>query len=392
MHRRVDEPDTDQRTFENTQAGIAQLVDWTAGHRPARIGLEPSGGVGHAAASDLAVQHVVVRVPPRLSCREAKTLRSRGKSDPTDAIAIARVAAREDRLPPFQVHGYTDDLKLLVDHRDQLHAERTRVCNRLHAHLAIAHPGYQREIGRQLTSKRSLDRVETFIAGDHDLRSDLAADALARLRALDLQIRTTADRIDTLIAARSDEDWDDLARRHVQELVDACQRGAQRGRELRDSRQDTEAEDGFDIGWLLRHPTDHWLRQAAPSVSDPQCQALIGTQVTKLAPSYQQLCDLDWTAEEAAADVICEIRVLGTPGRWIGWKEPMSAVVTTPVKGATSVDQQMAVRLVEDPDGPFNGTLVSLLACERWLLCARELADGTLLPLNGTRRLATPSP
>ncbi|MDQ6732066.1 MAG: hypothetical protein M3022_17705 [Actinomycetota bacterium] len=49
------------------------------------------------------------------------------------------------------------------------------------------------------------------------------------------------------------------------------------------------------------------------------------------------------------------------------------------------------VRLVEDPDGPFNGALVSLLACERWLLCARELADGTLLPLDGTRRLATPS-
>jgi hypothetical protein len=199
------------------------------------------------------------------------------------------------------------------------------------------------------------------------------------------------DRIDALIATWPDEDWDGLARRHVQELVDACQRGARRGRELRDSRQDTEAEDDFDIGWLLRHPTDHWLRQAAPSVSDPQCRALIGAQVTKLAPSYQQLCDLDWTAEEAAADVICEIRVPGTPGRWIGWKEPISAVVTAPVKGTTSADQPVAVRLVEDPDGPFNGTLVSLLARERWLLRARELADGTLLPLDGTRRLATPS-
>jgi hypothetical protein len=48
----------------------------------------------------------------------------------------------------------------------------------------------------------------------------------------------------------------------------------------------------------------------------------------------------------------------------------------------------MAVRLVEDFDGPFNGTLLGLLAGERWLLCARELRDGTVLPLNGTRRLA----
>lgn len=140
------------------------------------------------------------------------------------------------------------------------------------------------------------------------------------------------DRIDAVIATSRDEDWDDLARRHVQELVDARQRGAQRGRELRGSRQDTEPEDDVDIRWLLRHPTDHWLRQAAPSVSDPRCRALIGTQVTKLAPSYQQLCDLDWTAEEAVADVICEMRGLGTPGRWIGWKEPVSAVVTAPVK------------------------------------------------------------
>lgn len=190
----------DQRTFENTRTGIGELVDWAIGHDPARIGLEPSGGVGHAAATELLSDHAVVLVPPRLSSREARSLRTRGKSDPTDAIAIARVTAREDRLPPFQPHGYTHDLKLLVDHRDQLNAERTRVCNRLHAHLAIAHPGYQRTIGRQLTSKRSLDRVEDLIDGGQDLRSELAREALARLRELDSQIRATAGRIDTLVA------------------------------------------------------------------------------------------------------------------------------------------------------------------------------------------------
>ncbi|MGH2859081.1 MAG: hypothetical protein ACRDMJ_16525 [Solirubrobacteraceae bacterium] len=199
------------------------------------------------------------------------------------------------------------------------------------------------------------------------------------------------DRIDALIAAWPDEDWDELARRHVQELVDACQQGAQRGREMRDSPRDTESEDDFNLGWLLRHPNDHWLRQAAPTVTDPVCRGLIEAQIDKLAPSYQRLCGLDWTTQEMVADVICEMRVLGSPGGWIGWKEPVSAVVTTPVKGITSLDQQIAVRLVEDPDAAFNGTLVSLLAGERWLVCARELADGTLLPLDGTRRLAAPS-
>jgi hypothetical protein len=200
------------------------------------------------------------------------------------------------------------------------------------------------------------------------------------------------DRIDALVAVWPDSDWDVLVRRRVQERVDARQHGAQRGQEMRDSRQDVEPEDDFEIGWLLRHPTDHWLRQAAPTVSDAQCRALIEAQVAKLAASYDQLGDLDWAAQEAVADVICEMHVGGAAGRWIGWEQPVSAVVTAAVKGAPAVDQQIAVRLVEDPDdGMFNGTLVSLLAGESWRLCARELADGTLLPLDGTRRVATPS-
>jgi hypothetical protein len=198
------------------------------------------------------------------------------------------------------------------------------------------------------------------------------------------------DRIDALLGSWPDDDWDDVACRLVQELVDACRRGRQRGQELRQSRQNTEAQDSLPVEWLLRHPTDHWLRQAAPTVSDPECRALIAAQTAKLAPNYEQLRSREWTAEEAMADVICEMEVVGTsPGHW---KEPISSVVTKPIKGKTSLDEQIAVRLVEDPDGPFNGTLVSFLAGERWLTCLRELQDGTVLPLDeGTRRLAAPS-
>lgn len=198
-------------------------------------------------------------------------------------------------------------------------------------------------------------------------------------------------RIDALIAAWPDDGRDDPARRRVEELVDAGPRGAQRGREMHESGQNTEVDDDVDIGWLLRHPTNHWLRQAAPTVSDPDCRALINAQIAKLAPSYAQLCGLDWTAAEAVADVICEMQVRGTPGRWTSWKEPVPAIVTAPIKGTTSLGEQIAVRLVQDPGGLFDGTVVSLLAGERWLVCARELQDGMLLPLGGTRRLAVPS-
>jgi len=80
------------------------------------------------------------------------------------------------------------------------------------------------------------------------------------------------------------------------------------------------------------------------------------------------------------ANVICEMHVLDTSHG--SWTKPVTATVTTPIKGNTSLDEKIAVRLVEDTNTPFNATLVSFLAGERWLTCARELEDGTLLPLR----------
>lgn len=192
-------------------------------------------------------------------------------------------------------------------------------------------------------------------------------------------------RIDALIGEWPSDSWDDAVRSRVRELVDARQRGALRGRELRASRQETDSKTWPTVGWLLRHPEDHWLHQAVPGVSDPDCKALIKGQIAKLRPSYDEMCRLDLAAEEAAADVICEMKIVDvSPGRW---KAPVSAVVTAPVRGVER-DQGIAVRLVEDPDALFNGTLVGLLAGERWRLCASKLEDGTMLPLDGTRRWA----
>jgi hypothetical protein len=112
---------------------------------------------------------------------------------------------------------------------------------------------------------------------------------------------------------------------------------------------------------------------------------LIERLIAKLRPSCDELCGLDWGIEEAAAEVICEMKIVDAlQGRW---KEPVSAVVTVPISGV-QVAKAIAVRLVEAADAEFNGTLVSLLAGECWRLCASRLEDGTLLPLDGTRRSA----
>jgi len=67
-----------------------------------------------------------VEVPAILTQRERRHLRRAGKSDPGDALAIARVALREQSLGPVKVAGVAEDLKLLTDARDQRVLDRTR--------------------------------------------------------------------------------------------------------------------------------------------------------------------------------------------------------------------------------------------------------------------------
>jgi transposase len=77
----------------------------------------------------------LVRVPPKLMAPQRRAGRVRGKSDPIDALAVAR-ALREPRLDhPREVEQRLRELKLLVDHRDDLVDERRRSQQRLRWHL-----------------------------------------------------------------------------------------------------------------------------------------------------------------------------------------------------------------------------------------------------------------
>ena len=64
-----------------------------------------------------------------------RSSREQGKSDPIDALAVARAAIREPDLPVAQLDGEQRRLRLLVDHRDDLIDERTRIQCRLRWHL-----------------------------------------------------------------------------------------------------------------------------------------------------------------------------------------------------------------------------------------------------------------
>jgi hypothetical protein len=87
-------------------------------------------------------------VPAFLTHRERTCNPSQGKSDPSAAVAMARVAARGEGLSSPQRSDVFVDLELLSDHRDQLVRARTRLINRTHTELVISHPGYEKRIVR----------------------------------------------------------------------------------------------------------------------------------------------------------------------------------------------------------------------------------------------------
>jgi len=86
-----------------------------------------------------------VRVPPRLTAPQRRRGRVRGKSDRIDALAVARAFLQEPLLDgPRAGEETLRELKLLVDHRDDLVAERRRCQQRLASAPARARPGHLR--------------------------------------------------------------------------------------------------------------------------------------------------------------------------------------------------------------------------------------------------------
>jgi transposase len=174
-----------ERTFGCDPEGLAELVRWARRlAADGRIGVEGSASYGAPVARMLIAAGLEVReVPPHLSRRERVRTRRAGKSDPGDALAIARVTLRERALPPVRLADRTEELGLLVDAREELVQTQTRTRNRLHAHLVVLLPGYGRTAA-QLVTTRQLDAIEALLAPLGGTRAAHARGLLEDVRSL----------------------------------------------------------------------------------------------------------------------------------------------------------------------------------------------------------------
>lgn len=135
----------------------------------------------HLEADLLSAGEEIVRVPPKMMAHARDAARTYGKSDPIDALAVARAALREPNLPLARLDGPSRDLRLLVDHREDLVRDRTGQINRLRWHLHELDPSWD-PAPRSLVRFKHLDAVAARLEGFETIVARIARDLVARIR------------------------------------------------------------------------------------------------------------------------------------------------------------------------------------------------------------------
>jgi transposase len=140
----------------------------------------------------------VVRVPPQLMARTRASGRTPGKSDPIDALAVARAVLREPDLPIASHDEVSRELKLLVDRREDLVLHRTAATNRLLWRVHELEPAHAPK-PRTLDVIKTQKALHNWLATQPGLVAEIARDELGDIIALTTQINALERRIATRV-------------------------------------------------------------------------------------------------------------------------------------------------------------------------------------------------
>ncbi|MGH2654640.1 MAG: IS110 family transposase [Actinomycetota bacterium] len=144
-------------------------------------------------------------VPPKLMAGTRRGARTRGKSDPIDARAVAQAALRHPELPGAHLAGVERDVRLLLDHWEDLVTERTRYQNRLRWHLHDLDPAFEVPTGG-LDRSCWLDRTEGHLeAMEQGVQVRMALGEVRRIRELTQEARRLERELTTLVRLMAPE-------------------------------------------------------------------------------------------------------------------------------------------------------------------------------------------
>jgi transposase len=194
-------------TVRATDAGHRQLLRWARrafADDGVQFAVEDCRHVsGRLERALLDAAAAVVRVPPKLMALTRTSARTRGKSDPIDALAIARAALREPDLPRAEHTHASRELKQLVDHREDLVGIRTGMQSRLRWHLHELDPELDPP-ARALDRTTHLDRLQARLEVlPVSTTRRIALEELADIRTLTRRINALEQELAALVRAQA---------------------------------------------------------------------------------------------------------------------------------------------------------------------------------------------
>jgi len=142
----------------------------------------------------LTAGQTAVRVPTKMMAHTRASARTRGKSDPIDALAVARAVLREPNLPAAGADPRSREIRLLVDRREVFVAQRTSTINRLLWRVHEINPAYAPK-PRSLSMHKHQQILAAQLATETGLLADIAREELDEIISLTTRINSTATEI-----------------------------------------------------------------------------------------------------------------------------------------------------------------------------------------------------
>jgi len=142
----------------------------------------------------------VVRVPPKMMALTRASARTRGKSDPIDALAVARAFLREPGLPVASHDEVSRELRLLVDRRETLVAQRTATINSLLWRVHELDPERAPK-PRSLDLAKHQDLLRDWLLTQSGVVAELALDELSDIVAFTARAKELERRIAAIVEA-----------------------------------------------------------------------------------------------------------------------------------------------------------------------------------------------
>lgn len=191
------------------EPGFRELLAWGRGLDEERIwAIEDCRHVSGSLERFLVASgERVVRVPPKLMGESRRGERSSGKSDPIDALAIARAALREgpDTLPAAHLDERSLQVKLLLDHREDLVKARSEDQCRLRWHLHDLWPDLELPAGC-LDRIVWLDRLARKLSrAEQGTRVQIARELVSEIRRRTRRAAELEREIGALVKAQAPE-------------------------------------------------------------------------------------------------------------------------------------------------------------------------------------------